>query len=220
MLPLFEHEIPDWFSASAIGAALLASYLLGSIPCGYLLARLVAGIDIRHYGSGNIGATNVARVLGKRYFLPVFVLDFCKGAGPVAVVQCQRFQELVPHTWRPWLAPVTGLAAMAGHLWPIWLGFRGGKGVATGAGVVSVLVPWPAAAALIAWLIVATATRVVALASLAAALVLAVTHTLMIWPDWVAPPALPLTLFVWIGFALVLVRHRDNLRRLLDGTGH
>src|SRR5438445_4439698 len=151
---------------------MLASYLIGAIPFGYLIARW-RGVNIFEQGSGNIGATNVGRILGKRFGVLVFGLDFLKGAGPVLAA--------------PWLANLAGpgaeldparvaagLAAFAGHIFQVYLRFRGGKGVATGAGVVSVLLPWPALGAAPAWIVVLCAYRYVSLASLVAVLALCV----------------------------------------------
>ena len=150
-----------------------ASYLVGAIPFGYLVARW-RGVDIFQAGSGNIGATNVGRVLGKKFGLLVFVLDFAKGAVPVAAALALKGhldpgQDFVE---RGWLEVGAGLAAFLGHLFPIYLRFRGGKGVATGAGVVAVLVPGPALGAVLAWVAVVAATGYVSLASMAAAAVL------------------------------------------------
>ncbi len=139
----------------------LAGYLIGSIPFGYLVAR-VRGVDIFAQGSGNIGATNVGRVLGKKYGVLVFLLDFTKGVLPVLAT---RF---IPSPWPDWLAVLTGLAAFLGHLFPLYLGLRGGKGVATGTGVVLMLVPGPALAALGVWLLAVLAWRYVSVASLLA----------------------------------------------------
>src|SRR6516164_7300951 len=126
---------------------ILASYLLGSIPFGYLVARW-KGVDILHQGSGNIGATNVGRVLGKRLGILVFVLDFAKGALPTAAARWAE-QAQNPGTQTDVLPVVAGLAAFVGHMFPVYLRFRGGKGVATGAGVVTVLLPLPALAGLL-----------------------------------------------------------------------
>src|SRR5262249_39201822 len=116
----------------------VCAYLIGAVPFGYLAGRL-KGIDGRKHGSGNVGATNVGRLLGTGWGVLVFVLDFAKGAGPVAVAQFLLPQpEDVPADT---LAVLAGVSAFLGHLFPVYLGFKGGKGVATGAGVVAVLVP-------------------------------------------------------------------------------
>src|SRR5262249_13807282 len=151
-------------------ATALLGYLVGAIPFGYLVAR-ARGINIFEHGSGNIGATNVGRVLGRKFGLLVFVLDFCKGALPAAAgwaLAPRLSEDLAPDL----LGVVAGVAALLGHLFPVYLRFHGGKGVATAAGVVTVLLPGPALGALLAWLVVVSATRYVSFASLCAALVL------------------------------------------------
>src|SRR5262245_15889454 len=149
----------------------LAAYLVGAVPFGYLVAR-ARGVDIFQHGSGNIGATNVGRVLGRKFGVLVFLLDFAKGALPAAVAAglAGRAGNLPPDT----LPVAAGLAAFLGHLFPVYLRFHGGKGVATGAGVVAVLLPLPAAGALVAWVVVLCLTRYVSLASVVAAGSLAV----------------------------------------------
>src|SRR5439155_15374616 len=149
--------------------AAMAGYLIGAIPFGYLVARS-RGVDIFQHGSGNIGATNVGRILGRRFGILVFLLDFAKGAVPAGLgLAVAHWLGIEP----PAVVGVAGgLAAFLGHLFPIYLGFRGGKGVATGAGVVVVLLPVPAAAAVLTWILFIAAFRYVSLASLAAALVL------------------------------------------------
>src|SRR5438132_7180067 len=139
------------------GLTLLASYLFGAIPFGYLVARW-RGVDILSLGSGNIGATNVGRVLGRRFGILVFILDFAKGALPTVMAAgvCRAFENSAPAMH--WLPVLAGLSAVVGHLFPIFLSFHGGKGVATGAGVVAILLPGPALAAPIPWLLVVGAT--------------------------------------------------------------
>ena len=140
----------------------LGAYLIGGIPFGYLIAR-ARGIDIIHQGSGNIGATNVGRVLGRRFGILVFFLDFAKGALPTGVAL--RLADLADARWDPATAEIlgvtAGLAAFLGHVFPVYLRFHGGKGVATGAGVVAVLLPGTALGALLVWLAVLCATRYV-----------------------------------------------------------
>src|SRR5262249_11476487 len=156
-------------------------------------------------GSGNIGATNAARVLGTPFGVLVFVLDFLKGAIPVAMVG-------PPDGLR------VGAAALAflGHLFPVYLRFRGGKGVATGAGTIFVLVPGPAALAMLFWLVVVIASRLVSLASLSAVAVL-VAARMLGTPGPFDEQALPITLYVLIGTALVFMKHRGNIMRLVNG---
>ncbi len=195
----------------------LAAYLIGAIPFGYLIAR-ARGVDIFAQGSGNIGATNVGRVLGKRFGVLVFVLDFAKGALPVlgAFAVARSLDPSVRAEAEPALEVATGLAAFLGHCFPVYLGFRGGKGVATGAGVIAVLVPGPALGAVVVWLGVVLATRTVSLASLAAGVALCVVRLLTAGPP--TADNLTITLFCLLAAGLVFLRHRANLGRLLHGT--
>src|SRR5262245_8990736 len=130
--------------------ALVAAYLIGAIPFGWLIARS-RGIDIFLAGSGNIGATNVGRVLGRRFGLLVFAFDFAKGAVPVAVAGLLPSDAQEAFGLPDGLRVGVALCSFLGHLFPLYLGFRGGKGVATGAGTVFVLVPGPATLAILAW---------------------------------------------------------------------
>ncbi len=194
---------------------LIASYLIGAIPFGYLVARW-RGIDIFGQGSGNIGATNVGRVLGRRFGILVFLLDFAKGALPVVVATwiARRGELDLP---KDALSVSAGLAAVLGHLFPIYLRFHGGKGVATGAGVVLVLLPWPAFGALLTWIAVLCATRYVSLSSLLAAMVLCVIR-LISAPAPLGIEELTLTWFCFTAAALVFARHSTNISRLLNGN--
>jgi acyl-phosphate glycerol 3-phosphate acyltransferase len=194
---------------------ILASYLLGSIPFGYLVARW-KGVDILHQGSGNIGATNVGRVLGRRLGILVFVLDVAKGAIPVATAMwtTRRVELELPKNT---LEVSAGLAAFLGHLFPVYLGFRGGKGVATGAGIVLVLLPLPALAALLTWLVVVCLSRYVSLASLTGAVTLCVVR-LVTTSESFGPDNRILTWFCLVAAGLVILRHRANIGRLLRGN--
>jgi acyl-phosphate glycerol 3-phosphate acyltransferase len=192
----------------------LASYLLGAVPFGWLVAR-ARGVDIIKHGSGNIGATNVGRVLGKKYGVLVFALDFAKGALPVAVASLLPVSEVPSEA----LKVMAGVAAFLGHLFPVYLKFRGGKGVATGAGVVAVLLPLPALVALLTWVVVVFATRYVSVASICAAASLCVAHVLLAPRPWAYPENIVST-FCFLAAALVAARHAGNLRRLLGGTEH
>jgi acyl-phosphate glycerol 3-phosphate acyltransferase len=195
-----------------------AAYLVGAIPFGYLVAR-ARGVDIFAQGSGNIGATNVGRVLGRPFGILVFLLDFAKGAGPVLIA------SQLPREWfeaggtafrRGGLEVGAGLAAFLGHVYPIYLGFRGGKGVATGLGVVVVLFPPLAVtAALLTWFATVVATRYVSLASILAVLALLAVHLGLAGDIDITDPR---TLFALCAGALVIVKHRANLRRLREGT--
>ena len=185
----------------------LSAYLVGSIPFGYLIAR-ARGVDIFAHGSGNIGATNVGRVLGRPLGILVFVFDFAKGALPTAVAG-----HLVPDD-NGLVAVGAGLAAFLGHLYPVYLGFRGGKGVATGAGVVAVLFPVPAVVSILTWFAVAAATRYVSLASVLSVVALVAVYLLRRDFD-IADPR---TLFALFAGGLVVVKHRANIARLRAGT--
>jgi glycerol-3-phosphate acyltransferase PlsY len=197
---------------------LVGGYLIGSIPFGYLTAWLVAGIDIRQHGSGNVGATNVGRVLGWKWFPPVFVLDLAKGLAPVAWLAYGNRPALEGGLARADVAALVGLAVILGHLYPVWLGWRGGKGVATGAGVVAILAPMPAVGAALAWFFVFIPLRYVSLASMVAAVVLAAGQVILAGPNAFAPEQRAATLLCCLASVLVVVRHRSNLQRLLAGT--
>src|SRR5207248_2181557 len=207
--------VPPMPPVAAAVTLLVAAYLVGAVPFGYAVGR-VRGVNLFREGSGNIGATNAARVLGREYGLLVFVLDFLKGAVPVAVI-VPLAAALVPGaetTLGPPDVLRVGAAAVAflGHLFPVYLGFRGGKGVATGAGTIFVLVPGPAALAVGAWVVVLFASRIVSLASLAAAIILVIARLLSA-PAPFAADALPVTLYLLAGTAAVVLKHRANMRR-------
>jgi acyl-phosphate glycerol 3-phosphate acyltransferase len=196
--------------------ALVAAYLIGAIPFGWLITRS-RGVDIFHAGSGNIGATNVGRVLGRKFGLLVFALDFAKGAVPVALAGLlpQKAQEAfgLPDGLRVGV----GLCSFLGHLFPIYLGFRGGKGVATGAGTVFVLVPGPATLAILAWAGVVGTTRLVSLASIVAAGTICAARLVSV-PDPFDRESVVVTGFCLAGTVLVLLKHRANIARLAQGT--
>jgi acyl-phosphate glycerol 3-phosphate acyltransferase len=196
----------------------LLAYLVGGIPFGYLVGR-ARGIDIIHQGSGNIGATNVGRLLGRRFGVLVFLLDFAKGALPTAAAV--RLAGLADPTWgaaTPEILGMTaGLAAFLGHVFPVYLRFHGGKGVATGAGVVAVLLPGPALGALLVWLAVLCAARYVSLASVAAAAGLCICGLGLVSAPLAPENALG-TAFCFLVAGLVCWRHRSNLTRLLHGN--
>ncbi|MCF7838286.1 MAG: glycerol-3-phosphate 1-O-acyltransferase PlsY [Candidatus Marinimicrobia bacterium] len=181
---------------------LLVAYLLGSVPVGWLVGR-GHGVDLRRVGSGNIGATNVWRTLGRPWGLFTFVLDFVKGALPVWVATAGAVEQ------QAWLPALCGLLADGGHIFPAALGFRGGKGVATGGGVLVALTPWAAAIALLTWLLFFYTFRYVSLASLAAALAAGATGCLA----YTGGPRVVLLVLA----ALIIIRHRANVRRLLRG---
>ena len=186
---------------------LLAAFLLGSIPFGFLIAR-ARGIDLRKFGSGNIGATNAMRAVGKPLGILVFLLDAAKGFAPTFICLHGHFGLAADVEW----AVAAGIAAVLGHSFTPWLGFKGGKGVATGCGVWMAL-SWPAALATIAVFGLAlAATRYVALAAVAASFSLPlVLRMLRIEPEWLIPAAAAMA-------ALVAFRHKGNFVRMAAGV--
>ena len=208
----------------AYAIAGLISYFVGAIPSGYLLVKLKTGKDIRTMGSGNIGATNVARTLGVPWFIPVFVFDFLKGFAPVfwmAPWVAERWKCMTCPAPLVSLAVFCALLALVGHLWPIYLGFRGGKGVATIGGILFAM-NW--AAALIAcavWVVVFIPFRYVSLGSVIAALSLPLAQHFT-WDTvkgrWKNETPLVMTIFLGIAGLLVIWRHKANLKRLFEGT--
>ena len=205
---------------------LALAYLLGSIPFGLLIAR-ARGVDLRKTGSGNIGATNVTRMLGKKLGVVCFFLDACKGLLPsvltLLLVQ-PRFleaghRELTFH----WLWLITGCAAILGHVFPIYIGFRGGKGVATSFGVALGIWPYFTGSALIAiglWAWVALKSRYVSLASVIAAIAFQVflLGSIALVPSWTLDALWPLLIIGIAIPAVVVIRHRKNIKRIMTGS--
>ncbi len=185
-------------------AVALVSYLIGSIPFSYLVARAFGVGDVRQVGSGNVGATNVLRTAGRSAGVLAFLLDAGKGAAAVVLAIA-----LVPGAAR--LSGLAAVSAVVGHMYPVWLRFRGGKGVATGLGAFAPLVPLSAGTAVVVFALVAAATRYVSLGSIAGALALA---ALALAQDGLGPVACGAALTA----ALIVFRHRTNLRRLVAGT--
>jgi glycerol-3-phosphate acyltransferase PlsY len=193
---------------------LTGSYLLGSIPFGYLIGR-IAGIDIRKVGSCNIGATNVLRVLGKRYGYAVFLLDFLKGFGAVKLSMLLAMRS--PPGWNsPELfGIIAAISSIVGHSYPPWLKFKGGKGVATSAGALFALTAVGGLIALGIWIVIFWLTRYVSAASITAALLLPVVILVISWRN---ENAKVIFYFSVCAAALVIWRHRSNLSRLMHGT--
>jgi glycerol-3-phosphate acyltransferase PlsY len=196
-------------------AVFLSSYLLGSVPWGLIVAR-ARGIDIRQHGSGNIGATNVLRIVGKPWGITVFVLDALKGfvAVRLAILLAERTAGAAEYV--EFYAILAAAACVIGHSFPIWLGFRGGKGVATSAGALAGVVPIAAVTIFVVWLVVFQTTRYVSLASIVAALALPITVALLIWLHMTK--GMVLLYFTSAMTALVVWRHRSNISRILSGT--
>ena len=200
---------------------LLAGYLLGSIPSGYLAGRWLMGIDIRREGSGSTGATNVLRVVGKGPALVVFVVDVGKGALAVLLAKAVleplglplSAQAVAIDSW----VVAAGLAALAGHIWPVWLGWKGGKAVATGLGMLLGLA-WPVGLACFGvFLGVLSCRRIVSLSSVVAAISLPL--LMLGWfPSQGFGIRWPYLVLALITTVLVVWRHRSNLQRLMAGT--
>lgn len=183
---------------------LVLAYLVGATPTSYVVGRWIHGIDLRKHGSGNLGATNTFRVLGWRAALPVVVVDVAKGWVPTAFFPL--WDGGAPPEWE--LA--YGAAAIVGHVFSVFVGFRGGKGVATSAGVFLALAPWAVLIAGVVWGVVVLLTRIVSLASLLAAIVLPIAVFAT------GEPRFELWLSVGLS-AFVIHAHRSNIRRLLRG---
>ena len=194
-------------STGALGVLLVVvGYLSGSVPYGLVLSRLVLGVDVRTVGSGNIGGTNVARV-SKGLGVATIVLDILKAVVPLLLAR--RLLAGAPGA-DYWVMAVA-IAAFAGHVFPVWLGFRGGKGVATGFGVYLVLAPWAALMGVATWAGTWLATRMSSLGSLLGTLVCVVYMLTFVGA------ANPLTWSAIVVGALIFLRHRENIRRILSG---
>jgi len=188
--------------------AALVAYFLGSIPFGFV-AGLIAGVDVRKHGSGNIGATNTLRVLGKKYGYSVFVADVLKGFLAVRIaLWLARFDPSTGY----FIGILAAFFVVVGHSFPVWLCFRGGKGVAAAAGACLGLVPLATLIAVLTWLATFLIFRYVSLASIVAAIALALSALFL---GYAADPIL-LT-FTCLIAALIILRHRSNIVRLLEG---
>ncbi|HLB32743.1 MAG: acyl-phosphate glycerol 3-phosphate acyltransferase [Verrucomicrobia bacterium RIFCSPHIGHO2_12_FULL_41_10] len=201
---------------------ILGSYLIGSFPAGYL-AGCCCGIDIRLHGSGSIGSTNVVRVLNKKWGAGVFAIDFLKGLLPVLLATAWGRSVGI----NPLSAPgaVAALCSLLGHSFPIWLGFRGGKGIATSAGIIIGMFPGSFLFCIGGWLFFFYLTRYVSIASIIAAILLPLSVAIFYLigrvttelPSWVQVDWLSVVVATLMG-GLVLWRHRSNMQRLLAGT--
>lgn len=194
-----------------IATVLIIAYFLGSIPFGYLIVRVRSGADIRETGSGGTGATNVSRRAGKGAGVLTLILDALKGVAAILIGRLILGES-------SWLVAGAAILVIVGHMFPIWLGFRGGKGVATGVGVFLVLAPLAVLAAGVIFLVIVILTRYVSLGSITAA----ATIPLFIWLQHglVSPVSnLWATMCAAVAAAsLIIFAHRENIRRLLQGT--
>ena len=189
------------------------SYLLGSIVGSLLIGRLAGGVDIRTLGSGNAGATNALRTLGKKVGFFVFVIDVAKGWIATGLLAAATIPGVAaaPPEWRAWGVPVCGLGVMLGHVYPLWHGFRGGKGMATLVGAVLGVSPWLLVPMIVIWLVTVMISGFVGLASILASGALAVALV-------VTNAAAPLKAFGIAAALLVLFTHRSNIVRMRAGT--
>src|SRR5262245_22345673 len=182
--------------------SVIFAYLLGSVPTGYILGSL-AGVDVRKAGSGNVGATNVARVVGKRHGIFTLVADIAKGFVPVVIALNLGLTSTS--------TALVGVAAFLGHLYPVFLRFRGGKGVATALGVFLGLAPWATLVLMAIFVLVILATRVVSLSSMVAA----ACAPIVFWLLCYSPTLIGTSFFIAL---MIVLRHRGNIQRLLSGT--
>ena len=198
---------------------IIAAYLLGSVPFGVIIAS-AHGKDLRSIGSGNIGATNVARALGRKWAYICFALDVLKGLVPMLIAK-SLVHETTLAALSLWLA--AGCAAIIGHVFPIYLKFKGGKGVATSVGVILGLYPYytlPGIIAFLVWLIFLLIWRYVSLASMAASLAfpIALIATIAFNDNWHFPQLWPIIIVALAMPLLVIIRHVENIKRLLEGS--
>jgi acyl phosphate:glycerol-3-phosphate acyltransferase len=187
------------------------SYFIGSIPFGFLIAKLVKGIDIRQVGSGNPGATNVSRALGRPYGILVFFLDMLKGFLPVFV-----FDRLFYGHGHNLAVILCSIGVICGHTFPIFLGFKGGKAAATGCGVFLWLAPFQLFVAVAVWLITVYITRYVSLGSMLSSVIIVI--CVIFFRNNPFGQGLYLTLFSIFISVLLIIRHKANIKRLLNGT--
>ena len=193
----------------------IVAYLIGSIPFGYLIVRHKVGADIRETGSGGTGATNVSRRAGKAAGVFTLVLDALKGVLAIIVAQLIIGES---GSSIDWLTAAAAIAVIAGHIFPVWLRFRGGKGVATGVGVFLMLAPIATFCAAIIFVVVVSITKYVSLGSMVAAAII----PLFVWMDMVFIKPItdlwPLLTAAVAGAMLIIFAHRGNIRRLAEGT--
>lgn len=186
----------------SLGLTILLAYVIGSIPNGLIVGKMMCGVDIRQFGSKNIGATNAYRVLGPWPAFWVFITDALKGVAGVVIGQLLDGNSIA--------LLAGGIAAMAGHNWSLFLKFKGGRGVATGLGVIAVLVPKVTAIVFIIWALIVYTTRYVSLGSIVAAVLVPVCM-------WFFSESIEILLFGIVAALFVILRHKPNIERLLKG---
>ncbi len=191
---------------------ILLAYLLGSIPTGYMLARMLKGIDIRQHGSGSTGATNVLRTVGKGAAIAVLLIDMLKGALAVFLVKLlYNYSNLLPSQWQGWLVAICALLAVIGHSKSVWLNFSGGKSAAISLGILLMMNPFVGLGTLAVFLMVLGVSKIVSLSSISAAIAV---NILM----WIFNPSTPYISFVIVAAIYVIIRHRSNIERIMAGT--
>jgi glycerol-3-phosphate acyltransferase PlsY len=200
--------------ASATLIASLLSYVIGSIPFGYLIARFIKGIDIRKHGSGNIGATNVGRVLGLKWGILALVLDLVKALLPTWLLPLLLVHD---PAWMGHASIACGVAAIIGHMYPCWLWLRGGKGVASALGVVAYLAPTSTAIAFAVFVVTILLWRIISVSSMLAAISFAAAHLILNHDHLWTSSGWSLTLFSLAIPTLIIIRHRSNIGRLWRG---
>lgn len=190
--------------------ALVAAYVLGALPFGYVIVRLSSGKDVRGGGSGSTGATNVTRTVGLKGGALTYLLDVAKGLAAVGMMHVISNDPL-------WLG-LAAAAAILGHIYPIFLGFKGGKGVATGVGTYLMIAPIAVVTTLVVWAVLFWRSRMVSLASIVATALVPI--WVMVWYGWVwpRPNAAWTALATCVGCVIVIAKHHENIRRLFNGT--
>lgn len=222
-VPLFERVL-FMFPTLVTGLlAIVGAYLCGSIPFGLLIGRWAKGVDLREHGSRNIGATNAGRVLGTKWGLVVLLLDALKGLLPTLLLPWLACEFSVKDvtgdevSLRGHLEVACGLGGVIGHMFPCWLGFRGGKGVATSLGVIGVLSPWATLIAVATFAVTLFIFRYVSLSSILAAVAFAIAGIGFLWPSPFSPEDWSRSAFCIAAPLLVIYRHRSNIVRLRNG---
>lgn len=198
---------------------ILIGYIVGATPFGFLAGKLLKGVDIRNEGSGNIGATNAMRVLGKKIGYSVFLLDVLKGFLPVMLAKTYANTSMVSGVEVVALIPaLTTISTILGHNFPFWLKFKGGKGIATSAGSMLPLIPLTILAGLVVWIVVLSLTKYVSLGSIFAALTLPTSVLLQCAYSGEWQRQLPVICLTILACAMAILRHRGNIERLIAGT--
>ena len=192
-----------------------AGYLFGSLPWAFILGK-INGIDIREHGSGNVGATNVRRTLGKKWAILCFFLDFMKGFLPILILNILTSGKLIKEA--PFGVVIIAAASVAGHMWPIFLKFKGGKGISTIAGILLAVAPLSLLVGGITWAVVFYSTRYVSLASIAGAVILPVSAFLFSHFSIGNKIPMPSLIMLTALALLAILRHKSNIQRLLNGT--